>query len=76
MGLAKIVIEVMGKTFTRLDMVWNVGLRYLLVKSKSEVVDKGEEHFDEVGDRQVGVVALDRTPNPSSCAILVAPDSS
>ncbi len=66
--------EVMDKTITISDMVWNVVLGYLLVKSKAKVVDEGEEHVDGSGNGQVGVVALDGAPNPSSCAILVAPD--
>ncbi len=74
MGVAKIMAEVMGKTISGLDAVWDVGLGYLLIESKSKVVDEGEEHVDEVGDWQVWIVALDGAPKQSSFIALVASD--
>ncbi len=57
-GVAKIVAEVMGETIASMDMVWNVLLGYIPVEFKVEVVDMGEEHFDEVWEGQVGVVIV------------------
>ncbi len=73
-GLANVMAKVIGKTISGLDAVWNVGLVYLLVKSKAEVVDEGEEHVDEVGVWQIGVVALDGAPKQSKFISLVASD--
>ncbi len=44
--MAKIAVEVVGKTITGADMVWNLGIRHICVKAKAEVVDEGEENFD------------------------------
>ncbi len=45
-------------------MVRNVGVRYVVIDSKAKVMDKGKEHFDEIGKGQVGVVGSEGAPDP------------
>ncbi len=74
-GGDKIVVEeVVGKTITSMNMVWNVGIRHPPIESKAKVVDEREEHFNAFWEGKVGVVVLEGAPNPGCCAILVARD--
>ncbi len=47
-----------------MDTVRNIGVGNIIVKFKAEVMDKGEEHFDEVWEGQVGVVGREGAPDP------------
>ncbi len=74
--VTEIVAEVGSKTIASLDRVLNVGIRHIIIGPKAKVVDEGEEHFDEVWERQVGVIGGDGAPNPGCCATLPACDHS
>ncbi len=62
-------VQVGGETIAGVDTVRNVDVGYILIESKAKVVDKGEEHFNEVWEGQVGVVGNEGAPDPDGPAI-------
>ncbi len=72
MGVAKVIAEVVGKAITRVDMVRDVSVRYIVIESKAKVVDKGKKHIDEFREGQVGVVGGEGAPDPDGGAVLEA----
>ncbi len=65
MGVAEISAEVVGKAITGADPVRDVGVGNVMVISKSKIMDKGEESFDDVGEGHAGVVVDE--DGPESC---------
>ncbi len=41
-------LKIVGKAITSAGMVWNISDRDIFVSPETQVVDKGEDHFDEV----------------------------
>ncbi len=63
LGVTKVAAQVGGKAISHTDTVRNVCVGHVHIKSEPKVMDKGEEHFDEVWEGQAGVVGSEFSPD-------------
>ncbi len=62
MGVTEIAAEVGGKKVASADPIRDVGVGYVVIVPKTEIMDEGEESFDEVRERHVGMVVGECAP--------------
>lgn len=74
MRVTEVMVEVGTKTIASSDMVLDVGIRHIVIGPKAKVVDKGEEHFDEVWEGQIWVIGHEGALNLGCCTTLPACD--
>ncbi len=75
MRVTEIAAEVGGKTIASADPIKDVGIGHVVIVSKTEIMNEGEESWDEVGEGHVGMVVSECAPKSGCHVSLLTPNN-